>query len=934
MYQANYRLKCHPEFTDHKLFKFTAIRHLVFVNIFLCFLFNPFGQPVFAQTQAVNAADRINGLQKRKLLEEHSVLKGIEFRNIGPSIMSGRVVDLEVNPTDPTEFYVAYATGGLWHTINNGQSLVPVFDQEDVIGIGAIAVNWLTGVIWVGTGEANSSRSSYAGIGVYKSNDKGKTWNWLGLPESHHIGKIILHPTDSNTAWVAVLGHLYSANKERGVYKTTDGGKSWTQNLYVDDNTGAADLGINPLNPDEIYASFWCRTRRAWNFSESGKSSGIYKSMDGGMSWKKLSVTGSGFPSGDSIGRIGIAVFATHPSIIYASLDNQGHRPDTAIRKDTNYILKDFRDMTKEKFLQLDNNKLDSFLKDNAFPEKYKASVVKELVRSDSVKPTVIYDYLFDANTALFDTPIIGCEIYRSEDAGAHWTKVNTAGLNLYNTYGYYFGKISVSARNENKVVINGFNLMMSKDGGKTFKSVDKPSTHPDWHGCWIDPARDNHWIAGNDGGCNITYDDGGHWFKVNTPSVGQFYNIGVDDAKPYNVYGGLQDNGSWFGPSSSKDTDQWNYESPYPWKNIGGGDGMQVQVDTRDNKTAYTGSQFGFYARRNTDGGRGSSIYPKPELGESKYRYNWQTPIWLSRHNQDVFYYGTNRFHRSLHKGDKMEALSGDLSSGMHEGNVPYGTLTTIAESPLKFGLIYVGSDDGNIHVSRDGGYTWKRINIGTGVSVKMEVKTKKSDHRPEPARVGEGLYVSRVLPSMYRENRVYATLNGYRNDDFAPYLFVSEDYGNSWQQLGKDLPAEPLNVVKEDPRREQIIYVGSDNGLYASFDRGSSFMVFGKNIPRVPVHDIAIQQRDNEILAGTHGRSIYVTKLDTIQKIYDSVMHQLRADKKSAINFIRDGGMTVPCSFPKGRLPAQSSASLELCGNSSRSGNLLLRVSYWAQG
>ncbi|HNN72052.1 MAG TPA: hypothetical protein PKG89_12470, partial [Ferruginibacter sp.] len=436
--------------------------------------------------------------------------------------------------------------------------------------------------------------------------------------------------------------------------------------------------------------------------------------------------------------------------------------------------------------------------------------------------------------------------------AGLSWKKVNTKELNLYNTYGYYFGKISVSATNENKVVISGFSLMLSEDGGKTFKSTDNDATHADWHGCWMNPARDGHWVAGNDGGCNITYDNGKHWFKANTPSVGQFYKITVDDAKPYNIYGGLQDNGTWFGPSNSKDIDQWDYEGSYPWKQIGGGDGMQVEVDTRDNKTAYTGSQFGFYGRRNTDGGRGMSIYPRNELGEPKLRFNWQTPIWLSKHNQDVFYYGTNKFHRSLQKGEKMEALSADLTNGAKEGDIPFGTATTIAESSLKFGLVYYGTDDGNIQVTRDGGYTW----------------TKISGSLP---RQVQGMYVSRVAPSAYKEGRVYVTLNAYRNDNFGAYLFVSEDYGTTWIALGADLPAEPLNVVKEDPKKENIIYVGSDNGLYASFDMGKTFMPLDKNLPRVPVHDIAIQQRDNEMVIGTHGRSIYVTKLEAIQKAYD---------------------------------------------------------------
>jgi photosystem II stability/assembly factor-like uncharacterized protein len=653
---------------------------------------------------------------------------------------------------------------------------------------------------------------------------------------------------------VAVLGHLYSPNKERGIYKTTDGGKTWQQTLYIDDNTGVADMDINPKNPDELYAAAWYKTRRAWNFEEGGKSTGIYKSADGGSTWKLITTPQSGFVTGDSVGRIGVAVAASNPNIIYATVDNQSHRPDTAVKKnDSNYVLKDFKNITKESFLNLDNKKLDSFLVDNNFPEKYTATTVKELIKNDKVKPTAVYDYLFDANTALFDTPIIGCEIYRSDDAGISWKKVNTKPLNLYNTYGYYFGKITVAPSNENKVVISGFNLQVSNDGGKTFKPTDNTATHADWHGCWINPNKESHWIAANDGGCNVTYDNGQHWFKVNTPSVGQFYNITVDDAKPYNVYGGLQDNGTWFGPSTAKEIDQWNYEGVYPWKSIGGGDGMQVQVDTRDNKTVYAGLQFGNYNRRTTDGVRGSgmTIHPQPDLGEPQLRFNWQTPILLSKHNQDVFYYGTNKFYRSLQKAEKMEVLSGDLTNGKREGDIPFGTLTAIAESPLKFGLLYVGTDDGNIHLTKDGGYNWAKINI-----------TSKT--------LPQGLYVSRITASAYKESRVYVTLNGYRNDNFTAYLFISEDYGTTWVQLGLDLPAEPLNVIKEDPKKENIIYVGSDNGLYTSFNKGKTFMALN-NLPRVPIHDIAIQQRENELLIGTHGRSIYVTKLDAIQKIND---------------------------------------------------------------
>lgn len=832
------------------VFKITLI--LLFTNV----------NSAIAQIKSTTATERLNGIEKRKLLEKDTSLNSIKFRNVGPSIMSGRVVDIDVNPNDPTEFYVAYATGGLWYSNNNGQSLVPVFDKENTFTIGDIAVRWNkkneqlqqaqnNNQIWVGTGEVNSSRSSYAGLGVYKSNDNGKTWQYIGLPESHHIGKIILHPTELNTAWVAVLGHLYSPNKERGVYKTTDGGKTWKQTLYIDDNTGAVDMDINPKNPDELYAAMWYRTRRAWNFEEGGKTSGIYKSTDGGNSWKPVTITGSGFATGDGIGRIGIAVFAANPNIIYATLDNQNHRPDTAKKKtDTNYVLKNFKDISKEEFLNLDDKKLNRFLSDNGFKEKYTASSVKEMVKTNKIKPTEIYNYLFDANEALFDTPIIGCEVYRSNDAGIHWQKVNIKELNLYNTYGYYFGKISVSDYDENKLVINGYSLMLSTDGGKTFKSTDNDATHADWHGCWMNPNNDKHWIAGNDGGCNITYDNGEHWFKANTPSVGQFYKIAVDDAKPYNIYGGLQDNGTWYGSSKTKDIDQWDYEGVYPWKRMGGGDGMQVAIDTRDNKTLYFGSQFGFYSRRSTEGGKRISIYPQPDLGEEKYRFNWQTPIWLSKHNQDIFYYATNKFHRSMQRGEDMQTLSNDLTNGGKAGDVPFGTSTTLAESDLKFGLIYIGTDDGNIQVSKDDGYTW----------------TKISNNIPKEM---QGLYVSRVAPSAFKEGRVYVSLNGYRNDNFGAYLLVSEDYGATWTKLGNDLPMEPINVVTEDPKKENIIYVGTDNGLYASFNMGKSFKVLDHNLPRVPVHDIVVQKRENELVIGTHGRSIYITKLDAIQKL-----------------------------------------------------------------
>lgn len=827
------------------------------------FLLQPF--LLQAQPAPTPASERLKTIEQRKSLRERSTLNKISFRNIGPVTMSGRVVDIEANPEDPTEFYVAYASGGLWYTNNNGLSFTPVFDSADVITIGDIAVNWNKKIIWIGTGEVNSSRSSYAGIGVYKSEDMGKTWNYKGLPESHHIGKILLHPTDPQKVWVAALGHLYSPNPERGVFMSTDGGDTWKQTLFVDENTGVVEMDINPQNPQEIYAAAWFRTRRAWNFEEGGKTSGIYKSTDGGLSWSLLTTAESGFPTGDGVGRIGIAVYPKNPSLVYAILDNQENKPDTSKKSETAYQKDDFKNLTVEQFAKLDEKKLDSFLRNNRMPSRYKAKQIMEDVASGKLKPTAVYDYL-DVNTGFESTPK-GCEIYKSLDGGKSWKKVNEKEVPIFFTYGYYFAKIYVSPYNPDKVYALGFSSMVSYDGGKTWKEMDQDNVHADHHALWVNPKKDSHLINGNDGGINITYDDGKVWFKANTPAVGQFYAITTDNAKPYNVYGGLQDNGVWYFPSQPPRNSFSNSGlglADGTEKSLGGGDGMQVQVDLRDNATVYFGSQFGNYVRRTIGQvARGNRITPSHQLGEKPYRFNWQSPIHLSRHNSDILYFGSNHFHRSLNQGDSMKTLSPDLSRGKVEGNVPYGTITTLTESPLRFGLLFAGTDDGNIHRSRDGGYTWDALQAQ---APEGKGKKKKGDTKLQTQQ----LWVSRIEASRFSENRIYVTLNGYRFDHFLPYLYVSEDQGESWTRLGNDLPFEPINVVREDPKNDSILYVGTDGGLYVSFDKGNSFMMWDKGLPRsIPIHDIAIQERDNEIILGTHGRSVYVAKLEEVQKL-----------------------------------------------------------------
>ena len=848
-----------------------------------------------AQTRPTLAADRLKGFDKSVALHKNSVLKNIAFKNIGPTQMNGRVVDVEVNPKDATEFYVAYASGGLWHTTNNGLSFIPIFEHEAAFSIGDIAVNWVDKIIWVGTGEANSSRSSYSGTGVYKSNNNGATWQYLGLPESHHIGEIILHPTNKNIAWVAALGHLYSANKDRGVYKTVDGGTTWKLTLSSDENTGAVEMDINQTNPNELYACMWYRTRSAWNFKPTGATSGIYKSIDGGDTWALITTAASGFPVGETVGRCGVAIAQSNPNVVYAVVDNNAiHQASTASKKvDTaHYQIDDFKNCSKEFILSLSNKKLDTFLYQYNFPEKYTAAIVKEMIANNSIPATAIYDWLV-ADDGFGNNGIYGCEVYKSNNAGASWQKVNTKDLNVFSSYGYYFGKIFVSPKNENKIITFGTGIIVSNDGGKTFTTVDKPNTHGDWHSCWINPLKDSHWITGNDGGVNITYDDGKKWFKATSLPAGQFYNITTDDALPYNVYGGLQDNGTWMGPSTIKEFSEGEEQTEksitepdnYEWKQIGGGDGMQVQVDTRDNKTVYTGFQFGYYYKSNTDGiGNSLAIHPMHNLGEKKLRYNWQTPILLSKHQQDVLYYGANKLFRSLQKGQQLVALTPDITNGKKQGNTPYGTITTIAESPLKFGLLYMGTDDGNILVSKDGGYT----------------TTLVSKSLPQ------GLWVSRVCASAFKEGRVYAALNGYRFDDFTPYLFVSDDYGITWKNIATDAPLEPINVIKEDSRIENIIYIGTDNGLYASFNMGSSWMGLGNNLPRVPVHDVCIQYRENELVVGTHGRSIYIASLDSVHAIYNK--WQAKVQLKASLQFfnenkMNEGDVTIDC--PPAKVP-----------------------------
>lgn len=808
---------------------------------------------IFGQLSSTASQEVVEGLRQKNQMANNTLVKNIPLKNVGPSVMSGRVVDLDVNPENPAEFYVGYASGGLWYTRNNGTSFAPVLDSSETQNVGDVSVNWNSGTIWVGTGENNASRSSYAGIGILKSTDKGQTWQHMGLADSHHIGRILLHPNNPDEVVVGVTGHLYSTNSERGVFKTSDGGKSWQKTLFIDDATGIIDLAHAPDNFNTLYAAAWQKDRKAWNFTGSGNTSGIYKSTDGGTTWNKISTSESGFPTGNGVGRIGLAVF--DENTLYAVLDNQFRRKkiEESAKKSDKLNKDDFKTMSIERFLKLNDQKLNDFLKTNNFQEKYRAENVKQLIRSGSVKPIDLAKYLEDANALLFDTPVIGAEVYRSDDGGKTWAKQNENYIDdLFYSYGYYFAQIRVDPNDKDKIYLGGFPMLKSEDGGKTFTSISGKNVHADHHALWINPKRSGHLINGNDGGVNISYDDGEHWIKNNSPSVGQFYAINVDNEEPYNIYGGLQDNGVWKGPHNAEENSLWHQTGHYSWKSILGADGMQVQIDNRNSNTVYTGYQFGNYYRLDLEKNQRIGIMPKHELGAPPYRFNWQTPILLSPHNQDILYIGSNVLHRSMNQGGDWEPISTDLTQGGRKGNVVYGTLTTISESPFAFGLLYTGSDDGLVHVSKNGGSSWEIVS----------------------SSFPKDLWISRVAASKHKKERVYVSLNGYRWDDFAPYVFVSNDYGKTWKDISKGIPASPVNVIIEDPENENLLFVGTDNGLYVSFDRGESWEVFQNGMPNVAVHDLVIQPNAKHLLVGTHGRSIYKADIAHMQQLKPEVL------------------------------------------------------------
>ncbi|HEX6941652.1 MAG TPA: hypothetical protein VF128_01925 [Gemmatimonadaceae bacterium] len=696
--------------------------------------------------------------------QSSSPFERLRFRNIGPATMGGRIDDFAVLESNPATFYVATATGGLWKTMNNGTTWEAQFTDQDVVSIGdvAIAPNDAN-LVWVGTGENNNRQSGSWGNGVYKSTDGGKSWKHMGLTESKHVGRIIVDPVDHDVVYVAALGDLWGPNRERGVYKTTDGGVTWTAVLQVDENTGATELVMDPSNNKVLFAATYQRRRTPWGFNGGGTGSAIWKSADAGRTWTKLT---NGIPEGP-LGRIGLDVYRKNPNVLYARIE---HRTQTGL--------------------------------------------------------------------------------YRSDDGGASWRMMSTM-----NPRPMYFSQVRIDPNDDHRIYVLGVELHMSDDGGRTFIGNTVP--HSDHHAMWIDPRNSNHILTGCDGGINVSYDRGARWDFIDNVDIGQFYHVGFDMDTPYRVYGGLQDNASWYGPSAARqDIGIGNFD----WLNIGSGDGFVTLADPTNSRTLYSESQGGNMNRVDRLSQERKNIKPQAARGEPPLRWNWDTPMQLSPHAPSTLYVAANRVFRSTDRGDTWQAISPDLTGNVNRDTIPimgvlgrditiarndgvsgYGTLVSFVESSKRAGLMYTGADDGTVHVSRDG-TTWTNI-------------TTRFPGLPRLAAV------SRIAPSSHDERVVYATFDNHAAADKKPYVYTSSDYGSTWRAISAGIPdGQAVRTITEDLKNPSVLYVGTEFGLFVSLNRGERWMRVKANLPTVPIAEITVHPRDNDMILATHGRSIWI--------------------------------------------------------------------------
>lgn len=854
-------------------------------------------------------------------------IDSLQWREVGPTATGGRVVDIAVDPNDDHHIFVASAAGGLWETRNNGTTWNCTFENEAVISIGDIAIDPNdSNTLWIGSGEANNQRSSLAGNGVYKSVDGGKTWQHLGLEETHHIGRIIIDPSDSNTVFVAAVGHLYTFNQERGLYKTTDGGQTWNKVLYVNPRTGVIDVAMHPDNPKVLLAAAYERIRKAWNFDGNGPGSGIYRSEDGGESWNRIE---SNLPGGD-IGRIGVAFFPGDANIAYATVANQNpaeprssddesesngddseqesaeasddpQADDSEAEQSTESIETGFGfelvwkdpqwvvgDIDRSAARRLEGLRKDDVLVSLAGIANWSPERIKGFLESLKVGDQVAWSFQRKGRdeplTLSLGLPAereareVGGQVYRSDDSGKTWTLVSERPVGGQPPY--YYGQIRVDPEDADRVYMLGVPMFVSTDGGKTFESNGAPSVHVDHHALWINPDNPRHIMLGNDGGFHISYDQAETWDYVFNIPLAQFYAITVDQQIPYHVYGGLQDNGSWGGPSEAA-----GGVTREAWYRVGGGDGFYVQVDPNDHNLIFSESQFGALGRQNRETGERGFIRPPQTDADNPDRvadrYNWNSPILMSQHDPRTIYFGGNKLFLSYNRGDDWLTISPDLTTNdpaKTTGNVPHCTITTIAESPRDPEFLVVGTDDGKVHVTRDRGKHWQDISTGFPL---------------QPTR----WWCSRVECSRSDLETIYVSFTGYREDDFRAFVFKSEDAGQTWKSIVSNLPSENVNVIKQDPRTPTTLYVGTEHGVYVSLDDGGQWHEL-KGIPRVSVQDLLVHPRDRDLVIGTHGRGIYI--LDEITPLQErgSWMAERKEEQKTHLYSVNDLLLVRPSS------------------------------------
>ena len=724
--------------------------------------------------------------KERKTLQKTDysrLIKPLKWRNIGPAIMGGRTVNFAVVESNTNIIYAAMGPSGVWKSVNAGLTWNPVFQKENTVSVGSVAVSQSNpDVVWVGTGEATCRNSVSIGDGVYKSEDGGKTWKNMGLKNTQQISRIVIDPKNPDLVYVAVMGHLWGKNKDRGVYKTSDGGRIWKKVLYEGDDVGIADLVMDPSNNLVLYAAAYQHGRKPYYFYSGGPRSGIYKTTDGGNTWKKLK---NGLPEGDT-GRIGLAISRSNPNVVYAIVENKKGG------------------------------------------------------------------------------------IFRSDDKGETWKMVGSKKtMNKVDSRPFYFSQIRVDPNNELVLYSASFRLYVSRDGGKNFKVISK-GTHGDHHALWIDPHNSLHLISGDDGGIDISWDGGKTWYDVKNIPAAEIYHVGFDRKKPYNVFCGLQDNGSWMGPSNSKD---WGGIKNNHWRTIGGGDGFFAFANPADSNILYAESQTGEMIRIEAKRGFVSQgVRPEAPLKEKPYRYNWNTPILISPHDSNTIYIGANYLFRSKDGGRSWEKISPDLTTNNPKEIIDSGgtitpdntgaevhcTIYAIAESYLEPGVIWVGTDDGNVQLTRDGGKTWENL-------------VKNIKHLPSES------WVSSIEPSHFEAGTVYVTFDRHRSDDFAPYVYMSRDYGKTWKRISSNLPEFGyVHVIKEDPVNKNILYLGTEFGIFVSFNRGREWISLKNNLPTVAVRDIAIQPDYKDLIIGTHGRGIWIlddiAPMEELQKAYNS--------------------------------------------------------------